>query len=117
MVAPKVGGAKDNAGKMVESDVALYGAPSVLFDSVAILASKESAADLAANAAAVDWVRDAFGYLKVLGHSAEAQPLLDTARVNPDSGVIVLNKGADAFIKTAKEGHIWAREPGLRPPS
>jgi len=116
VIAPKVGGAKDSAGKMVEADMALSGASSVLFDSVAILASKESATDLAANAAAVDWVRDAFGHLKVLGHSADAQPLLDAAGVKPDGGVIMLGKGADAFIKTAKEGRIWSREPSLRPP-
>ena len=116
VVAPKIGGAKDSAGKMVEADTALSGTPSVLFDAVVILASKQSAAELAMNAAAVDWVRDAFGHLKVVGHSTDAQPLLDKAGVQPDAGVIALGKSADAFLKTAKGGRIWAREPGLRPP-
>ncbi len=116
VVAPKVGGAKDNEGKLVEADMALSGAPSVLFDAVAVLASKESAPELARNAAAVDWVRDAFGHLKVVGHTPDAQPLLDQAGILPDGGVIALGKGADAFLQTAKEGRIWAREPGIRPP-
>lgn len=115
IIAPKVGGAKDGGGKMVEADMALSGAPSVLFDAVVVLASKESGAELAANANAVDWVRDAFGHCKVLGH-ADAQPLLDAAGVKPDGGVIEIGKGAETFINAAKGGRIWAREPGLRPP-
>jgi catalase len=116
VIAPKVGGAKDGGGKMVEAEMSLSGAPSVLFDAVVVLASKETAAELAANANAVDWVRDAFGHCKVLGHSADAQPLLDAAGVKADGGVIEIGKGADAFINAAKGGRIWSREPGLRPP-
>jgi len=116
VIAPKVGGAKDGAGKLVEAQMALSGASSVLFDTVVVLAGKESGAELAANAGAVDWVRDAFGHCKVLGHSAAAQPLLDAAGVKPDDGVIEVAKGTDAFIKAAKGGRIWSRETRLRPP-
>ena len=116
LIAPKVGGAKDSAGKMVEAEMALSGAPSVLFDTVVVLASKDSAAELAANAGAIDFVRDAFGHCKVIAHSADAKLLLDAAGVKPDAGVIEISKGADAFIKTAKGGRIWSREPGVRPP-
>lgn len=116
VIAPKVGGAKDGAGKIVEADLSLSGAPSVLFDTVAILAGKESGEELAANANAVDWVRDAFGHCKVLGHTAEAQPLLDAAGVKPDSGVVEVARKDEVFIKTAKGGRIWEREPGVRPP-
>ncbi len=116
VIAPKVGGAKDNGGNLVEAQMSLSGAPSVLFDTVVVLASKESGEQLAANANAVEWVRDAFGHCKVLGHNAGAQPLLDAADVTPDGGVIDIGDGADAFFKTAKEGRIWSREPGVRPP-
>ena len=116
VIAPKVGGAKDSTGKMVEAELALSGAPSLLFDTVVVLASKDSAAELAANANAIDFVRDAFGHCKVIAHSAEAQPLLDAAGVKPDNGVIEISKGSDTYIETAKAGRIWAREPGIRPP-
>ena len=41
-------------------------------------------------AAAIDWVRDAFGHLKVIGHTAGAAPLLERAGVEPDAGVVAL---------------------------
>jgi hypothetical protein len=84
IIAPKVGGAKDSAGKMVEAEMALNGAPSIFFDTVAVLAGPESGAALAGDAAAVEWVHDAFTHCKVLGHNAAAQPLLDAAGVKPD---------------------------------
>jgi hypothetical protein len=36
--------------------------------------------------------------------------------VKPDGGVIDIGDGTDAFFKSAKEGRIWSREPGVRPP-
>jgi len=116
VIAPKIGGAKDNTGKTIEAEMALSGAPSVLFDAVVVLAAKESAAELAANASALDWVRDAFSHCKVLGYSIEAQPLLDVAGVKTGEGVVEVARDAEAFIKAAKDGRIWSREPGLRPP-
>lgn len=116
VIAPKIGGAKDNADKWVEADMALSGAPSVLFDSVVVLTSMEGGTELATNASAIDWVRDAFGHCKVLGYSSEAQPLLDAAMIKPDPGVIEISKNAGAFIDAAKDGRIWSRELGIRPP-
>ncbi|MBV9907534.1 MAG: hypothetical protein JOY52_08215 [Hyphomicrobiales bacterium] len=55
--------------------MALSGAPSVFFDAVAIFASAEGVKPLLKNSAAIDWVRDAFGHVKVIGHSAVAEPL------------------------------------------
>lgn len=116
LIAPAVGGAKGDDGRLVEAEMSLSGAPSVLFDSVAVLAGKESGVKLAANANAVDWVRDAFGHCKVLGHSAEAQSLLDAAGVKPDEGVVLLDANVGPYIKTAKQGRVWEREPAIRPP-
>jgi catalase len=116
VVAPKVGGAKDNAGTWVEAQMSLSGAPSVLFDSVVVLLTGESGTELASNAKAVDWLSHAFGHCKVLGHTAGAQPLLDAAGVMPDEGVIDIGEGAEAYFKAAKEGRIWAREPVAHPP-
>ncbi len=118
VIAPKVGGATDSKGKLVEADLPLSAAPSLFFDTVVVLASKAGAEDLATQAAAVDWVRDAFGHCKVLGHTAEAQPLLDKAGVQPDGGVVNLasDKAVGDYITTAKGGRIWARELSLRRP-
>ncbi len=118
VIAPKVGGAKDSSGQMTKADHALSGAPSIFFDAVVILTTKEQATKLSKEAGAVDWVRDAFGHLKVIGHTPDAQPLLDRAGVEADKGVISLSdqKSLGAFIKGAKEGRRWEREPKLRSP-
>jgi catalase len=117
IIAPKVGGAKDDAGKLTPANFALSGAPSIFFDTVAILTTEAEAKQLATHAAAVDWVRDAFGHLKVISHHG-AGPLLEKAGVVPDVGVVELkdNKSVSHFIQTAKKGRVWLREPKLRPP-
>jgi catalase len=109
-VAPKVGGAKLSNGKIRKADGQLAGSPSVLFDSVAILLSEEGCAALLGEGAAVQFVMDAFGHLKGIGATAEAQPLLDKAGVVPDAGVTDLG---DGFIAAAKTRH-WDREPKVR---
>jgi len=117
IIAPWVGGVKTKAGKTLMADMQLAGAPSVLFDAVAVLAAGPKAGNLASEAAAIDFVANAFAHLKVIGHSAAAKPLLDKGNVEPDEGIIDLGaaKGVDAFIKAAKQHRIWAREPKLRP--
>ena len=110
LVAPKVGGAKLSNGKIRKADGQLAGSPSVLFDAVAILLSEEGCAALLGEGAAVQFVMDAFGHLKGIGATAEAQPLLDKAGVVPDSGVTDLG---DGFIAAAKTRH-WDREPKVR---
>ncbi len=118
VIAPKVGGAPDSSGKLQEADHALSGAPSVFFDAVTLLVSAEGAKALVKEAAAIDWVRDAFGHLKVIGHTADTAPLLKAAGIKADEGVIALETKGDTttFIKTSKAGRIWAREPKLRSP-
>ncbi len=116
VIALKVGGATDRNGNLIEADFPLSAAPSVFFDAAVILASEAGAKDIATQAAAVAWAGDAFAHLKVLGHTAEAQPLLDRAGVKPDAGVVSLSndKAVAKFIAAAKQGRIWDREPGLR---
>ena len=110
LIAPKVGGAKLKDGKMRPAEGQLAGTPSVLFDAVALVLSKEGAEMLATEAAAVQFVMDAFGHLKAIGASDDAQDLLDQAGVEPDDGVTGL--GED-FIEAAGK-RFWDREPTLR---
>jgi len=72
---------------------------------------------LLAEAAAKDWVSDAFAHCKVMAVVAAAKPLLDAAGVKPDRGVIeVTAKTADAFVEAAAAGRIWEREVAVRGP-
>ncbi|MFA4939574.1 catalase [Brevundimonas sp.] len=113
IVAPKIGGAKLKGGKTLAADGQLAGSPSVLFDAVAIVLSEDGCAQLLKEGAAVDFAKDAFGHLKAVGHTPEAQPLLDKAGVQPDAGVIDLSKDAGAFLAPARTRQ-WDREPKVR---
>ena len=110
VVAPKVGGAKLSDGQLMKADGQLAGSPSQLFDAVAIVLSAEGCAMLLKEAAAVQFVMDAFGHLKAIGASAAAKPLLDKAGVEPGAGVTDLGK---AFT-TAAATRFYDREPSLR---
>lgn len=69
-------------------------------------------AQLVNTPAAVDWVRDAFGHLEVIGFQPEAAPLFKAARVPLEGeGLITLADAAlDTFIAAAKQHRIWSRE-------
>jgi catalase len=113
IVAPKVGGATGADGKLIEADFQLAGGASVLFDHVFLALSEEGATALAAEAAAVAWVHDAFQHLKVIGATPDARPLLDKAGVLMDEGIIV-GADLDAYLAAAAKGKVWQREPKVR---
>ncbi len=113
IIAPKRGGAKLKDGSTLKADHQLAGAPSVLFDAVALVLSADGCKQLLTEGAAIDFAKDAFGHLKAIGHTPEAQPLLDKAGVEADAGVVDLSNGADAFIKPAATRQ-WDREPKVR---
>jgi catalase len=115
IVAPKAAGAVLKGGAVLPADQALRGAPSVMFDHVAMVLSKEGADLLLKQAEAINWIRDAFGHLKVIGMTAVARPLLDKAAVEKDDGIVDLaGNGVATFIEAAKQGRLWEREPTLR---
>jgi len=110
LVAPKVGGAKLKGGTVLRANGQLAGSPSQLFDAVAVILSDKGCETLMKEAAAVQFVMDAFGHLKAIGASNAAKPLLDKAGVVPDDGVTGLNKD---FVEAARM-RFWDREPSLR---
>jgi len=109
LIAPKVGGIKVKGGTL-KADGQLAGTPSVLFDAVALVLTRESAKKLSEEAAAVDFVRDAFGHLKAIGCTADADPLLSKAGIARDEGVTGLDK---KFVAAAGK-RFFDREPKVR---
>ncbi|WP_267347802.1 catalase [Sphingomonas sp. GM_Shp_2] len=109
LIAPKVGAVPLSDGTKVKADAQLFGQPSVTVDAIAVILSEEACAKLVREGAAVQFVMDAFGHLKAIGHNAAAQPLLDKAGVEPDEGVVDL----DGFVNAAKKRY-WDREPKVR---
>jgi catalase len=121
IVALRIGGVVPKGGKAVAADMALSGAPSVLFDAVALIVSDQAIPALLKNAAAIDWVRDAFGHLKVVGYAGPASMLFDKAGISDDldEGVIAIESaaGIKRFVSAAKHHRIWDREARLEQPA
>jgi catalase len=111
LVAPKVGSIKLLDGKEIKADGQLQGTPSVVFDAVAVVLSAAATKQLMNEAAAVQWLMDAFGHLKAIGSNPEAKPLLDKAGVVPDEGVLGLSP--TELIAAAKKRY-FDREPKVR---
>ncbi|WCT74456.1 catalase [Sphingomonas naphthae] len=110
LIAPKVGGTKMSDGSLLKADAQLAGFPSVFVGAIALVLSEEGCAALLKEAAAIQFVMDAFGHCKAIGHSEAARPLLDKAGVEPDEGMVGLGK---PFVKAAAK-RFYAREPKVR---
>ena len=116
IVAPKVGGVEAADGSLIEGKQMIDGGPSVLYDAVALIVSPEGAEQLVKEAAARDFVADAFAHCKFMAHVDAAQPLLDKAGVEPDEGVMPLASAGDiaAFIESCRKLRLWAREQKVK---
>jgi catalase len=113
IVAPKAGGVTLKDGKKLKADGQLAGTPSVIFDAVALVLSKDGCGQLLKDGAAIDFAKDAYGHLKAIGFTPEAQPLLAKAGVVADAGVMDISDGAKAFLQPARTRQ-WDREPKIR---
>jgi catalase len=97
--------------KAIDADGQLAGTPSVTCDAIAIVVTEQGATSLAEDAAAVQFVADAYAHLKAIGHTPEAQPLLDRANIELGDGVVDL--GPD-FIDVACRRY-YQREASVHP--
>jgi catalase len=113
IVAPTIGAVNLSDGSLLKIDGQLAGTPSVMFDAVAIIVSPGTAALLANDGAAVDFVRDAFSHLKAIAVDSGGDVLLTKAGIVRDAGVIAIDT-VDRFIAAAKTRQ-WAREANVRP--
>ncbi|MBT9566804.1 MAG: catalase [Thiobacillus sp.] len=111
LIAPRIGGVKTQQGEMLAADHAIAGAPSVLFDAVAVVVSKAGADMLVSDPNTLNFIRDAYTHLKAIGRTDAAMPLFDKAGVADDEAVVDLaqGKGVSAFIEAAKNGRYWER--------
>ena len=109
IVAPKVGGVSLKGGKQLKADEKIDGAPSVLFDAVALVLSEEGAAQLAGEKAALDFVSDAFAHCKAIGHSEGAAALMDKAGVEADDFVVPLGKDGTGTLVQKLASRRWER--------
>lgn len=116
IIAPKVGGAKASDGSWIDAQQMIAGAPSVLYDAVALLPTKPAMAGLLNESTARDFVADAFAHCKFIGFVEAAAPLLTKAGVVEDEAVVPLAslKDITGFVARLGELRWWAREPKVR---
>ncbi|WP_428030450.1 catalase [Ancylobacter sp.] len=118
LIAPKVGGFETADGTKMPAHHMIDGGPSVLFDAVALLLTEEGAQRLTGEAAARDFVADAFAHCKFIAFTPGAAPLLAKAGVETDAdeGLIALEDAAsiDTFIASCRKLRLWAREGAVK---
>ncbi|WP_095091510.1 catalase [Mesorhizobium sophorae] len=118
VIALKVGGVQADDGTKIIAKHMIDGGPSVLFDAVALLLTEEAAELLTGEAAARDFVADAFAHCKFIGFTPGAVPLLAKAGVDPaaDEGLIPLPDGdaAGTYIEACRKLRLWAREASVK---
>jgi catalase len=118
VIGPVVGGVDASDGTLVPVDQQVDGAPSVLFDAVAVVAAPGGAAALATRQAARDFLNDAYAHCKFIGYTGGAGPLfesvgldLDSATVLRDDGIITLDGApATGFIAACRHLRFWDRQ-------
>ncbi len=118
LIAPKVGGVTASDGTLIAAHHMIGGGPSVLFDAVAILTSASAIEDLVNEAAARDFVADAFQHCKFIGYDHSAVPLLEKAGIadSLDEGVRSLpgEEGLSTFVAELGKLRVWGREPSVK---
>lgn len=118
LIAPKVGGVTADDGSSIEANHMIDGGPSVLFDAVVLLTSHQAIDDLVKEAAARDFVADAFQHCKYIGYDQSAMPLLEKAGISGqlDEGTIPLSdsKDIEAFVEKLGKLRVWGREPSVK---
>jgi catalase len=115
-IAPTIAGVKASDGSTIPAKQKIAGGPSVLYDAVALLVSKDGANMLANDPAARDFAADAFAHSKFIGYSDAAKPFLSKVLgVNKfDDGFIAIGSAKDAarFIQECRKLRFWGREAG-----
>jgi catalase len=116
LIAPEVGGVEDSAGAWHEAHECLEGAPSVLYDAVALLPSTEGVELLANAPAARDFIADAVAHCKFIAYSIPALSLMKKLGVAFDEGFIRLEAGEECekFIAACRAIRYWDRAPAPR---
>lgn len=120
IVAQKIEGVTASDGSKIKADEKINGGPSVLFDAVAVLTSKDGAMKLAVEPSARDFVADAYAHCKFVGYNALSLPLFEKAGLSAamDNGFVQLKNPTDAngFISTCRRLRLWTREEKLKMP-
>ena len=112
IVAPQIFGATLSDGTMKPADEKIDGGPSVLFDAVALVFSREAGEKIAGDKPSQDFVSDAFAHAKFIAWTETAKPLLEAVGVakKVDDGMPRIGSdGVADFLKSCAKLRYWDR--------
>jgi catalase len=116
-VAPTVGEVEASDGSSIAVQQKIDGGPSVLYDAVALLPSRDHVKALAKHPAARDFVADAFAHSKFIAYTEDAIPLLERVIGHDeiDAGFVELKEPRDVskFIQACRKLRFLEREAKL----
>ena len=114
IVAPKIGGVSCSNDNLHAVTDQLGGAPSVLFDAVAIM---PGANELSTVPAAIEFLQDAHVHCKHIGLTESAGALVAACGLSEatDAGLHVLadTPSVEDFVTACRSLRFWAREPSV----
>jgi catalase len=114
VIAPEIGGVTLTNDAVVPGNQMLKGAPSVLYDAVALVFGPMSGKEMADKPEARDFVADAYSHCKFIAFSPEALPLLEKAGIasSIDQAMIQLEneKSVSVFKSLLGKLRHWDRE-------
>lgn len=113
LIAPKVGGITASDGSEHAANEKVGGGPSVLYDAVVVMPSKDGAEMLAGEAAAREFLVDAHAHCKFVGYVEEADGLVEASGLadKMDEGWVDLGlkNGCKSFVKKCCKLRYWQR--------
>jgi catalase len=118
IIAPHIGGVTAADGTAIEADEKLDGAPSVVYDAVALLTSQAGAKMLARTAVGRDFVADAFAHCKFIAYAPDTVALIHGVLGSDlDEGVVQLGDITESdFLNACGKLRFWDREAALQIP-
>jgi catalase len=112
-VGIKLGQVAGQKGRTLEVEISMEASPSVLWDALIVPGGAEAADALAASGQALEFVKDQYRHCKPILLLGAAESLLEASGIAPllsdeapDSGLLILDDGADAEAATAFIGAL-----------
>ena len=112
IVAPHIAGVELSDGTHKPADEKIDGGPSVLFDAVALVFSKDGGKKLASNKPAQDFLSDAYAHAKFIAWTEVSKPLFKAVGLEEkiDDGMPETSiESAKSFLDMCSALRFWAR--------
>ena len=114
LITPVIGGVNLNDGSVVVGEQFLKGAPSVLYDAVALIFGAKGGVAIAEKPEARDFLADAFTHCKFIAFNSEAAALVEKTGLSNslDEGLMQISSIEEirSFVSQLGQLRLWKRE-------